>query len=1024
MFLSNFSINRPVTITMLILVFVVFGILAYVAMPLNLMPDVELPFVTIQTVYAGAGPQEIETQITKKIEDAVSTISNIDYIESYSMDNLSLVLISFELEKDIDLANQEVKDKVDVILNDLPTDADKPIIDKFDITAQPVVRMVLSGVQSPLELYEYADKSLKDRLSQIEGVAQVEISGGQEREIQVVLNERTTFSNDISLSQLSQILALHNVDLPSGNFKLSNQELSVKVKGEIKDIESLKNLDIPTAYGVKKLSHIADIIDAGAEIRQRTTFFDLHNNLKQDNVISINLVKSADGNPVDIAESLKEQLAGINKELPEGMELTIVVDDSIFIASSVDDTLNNIILGIIFTGLVLLFFLHDLRSTLIVALTMPISIIATFVFMQMAGFTMNMMSLLGLSTSVGVLVTNSVVVLENIFRHKELGHGKKESAGIGTSEIAIAVFASAMTNIVVFLPIGSMGGIVGQFFKEFALTVTFATIFSLIIAFTLTPMLASLILPERARPNIISKRIEAMLHRLENAYKKILIFIMKRKTNSTMTIVFAVALFIFSLFVATKVGFEFIPTLDEGNITIKTELPIGYNLEETSEILENIENIISVHPEIKYILTNLGTLSQIDKSLNMASTSIKLVDADLREKTTQQVADMLIKELSNIPNAKISVNVQSSVGSSGDDPVSLYLIGYEDEKLLDISQQINKKIKDVPGLINLDSSTRSGKPEITIEPKRDKLAMTGNTVTELALAVRTAIEGMVSTQYKEAGNEYDIKVTMPEESYNSPEKLKNLTITTSTGKYQLSQLANVNFTEGVNKIIHRDKAKTIKITGAPAAGIPLGVVTDEIDRRIADIELPEGYKLQWGGSTEIMKDSMQEMLKAAILAILLTYMLLAAILESFIQPFMILSTVPLALIGVFFIQYLTGLTMNIISMMSIIMLVGIVVNNAILILDYANLLRKQGRSVHDALIEACPIKLKPILMSNLAIMLGMLPMAIGIGSAGKEFRQSMGVVSIGGLVMSTILTLFVIPTLYYVTTKAQARLKK
>ncbi len=458
MFLSKISISRPVTITMMIMVFVVFGFLAYTEMPLNLMPDVKLPFVTIQTVYPGAGPQEIETQITKKLEDAISTISNIDYIESYSMDNFSLVLIKFDLEKDVDIANQEVKDKVDVILNDLPNDARKPIIDKFDITAQPVVRMVLSGSQSSLELYEYADKVLRDRLSQIEGVAQVEISGGQEREIRVVLNERTVFSNNISLSQLSQVLAMHNMDLPAGSFQVANQELSVKVKGEISDLETLKNIEIPTAFGRKKLSSIANVIDTGNEIRERTTFFDLGNRIKQDNVISINLVKSSDGNPVQISKNLQKQLGGLTDALPEGMELTIVVDDSIFIESSVNDTMNNILLGILFTGLVLLLFLHDLRSTLIVALAMPVSIISTFVFMQLAGFTLNIMSLLGLSTSVGVLVTNSVVVLENIFRHKDMGNSKQVSAERGTSEIAVAVLASTLTNKVDFLPIGSKGG--------------------------------------------------------------------------------------------------------------------------------------------------------------------------------------------------------------------------------------------------------------------------------------------------------------------------------------------------------------------------------------------------------------------------------------------------------------------------------------------------------------------------------------------------------------------------------------
>ena len=1017
MFLSKLSINRPVMMTMVILVFVVFGAMAYFSMPLNMMPDVKIPYIFIQTVYAGAGPQEIEQQVTIPLEDAVATISHIKTIDSYSMDNLSLIQITFDSSKDVDLANQEVKDNVDSVLANLPIDADKPIVRKIDMAAMPVLNLVLSGTQDALELYEYAEKSLKDRFAQIPGVAQVDISGGQTREIHVVLNDRAVYSNNISLTGLAQMISAQNYSLPSGTFKASNQDLSINLKGEIEDISTLRDLEIPTPFGTKKLTQLADIQDTGNVITERTTFFDVQNHNKNDSVVGINLTKSAEGNPVSISREFRKMLPTINNSLPAGMELTIVNDSSEFIENSVNDTVSNVFLGILFTSLILLFFLHDFRSTLIIALSMPISIISTFMLMQIAGFTMNIMSLMGLSTSVGILVANSVIVLENIFRFKSNGYNSRDAADFGTSETTVAVLASTLTNLVVFIPIGIMKGMGGQMLGEFALTVVFATIFSIITAFTITPMLASIILPEKTRPNPIGKIIENILEGLNKVYRKMLRRIIAKKRYSALVLVGTFFLFLYSLFIFTRIGFEFSPNMDQGTASLRVELPIGYHLDETAQTLNEIENIISQYPEIQFIKTTLGQFDRSNRGMNYSTSDIKLVDVSERTVTTQQVADRMIRDLAHIPNAKIFISGNSSMGRGDSNPINLYLSGTDNEVLLKVANDILEKIRDIPGLINLDSTTRSGKPEITIKPKREQLALTGNTTMEIAVALRAIVAGMVSTTYKEMGNEYDIVVTLEEEAYNSPEKLKNLAIVTSKGKFQLGQLADVDFSEGVNRVIRRDKGKTISITGSNATGVPLGDITGEIEKRVASMNLPEGYKTSWGGSAEMMKETVSEMMKAGIIAILLTYMLLAAVLESFRQPLLILITIPLGLIGVFLVQYISGLTMNFISMMSIVMLIGIVVNNAILLLDYTNQLIREGKSVKDALLEAGPVKLKPILMSNMAIILGMLPMAMGIGGSGAEIRQSMGIVSIGGVMMSTVLTMLVIPTLYYIASK-------
>jgi len=935
---------------------------------------------------------------------------------SYSMEAVSYVVIRFEMNKDINVAKQEVKDKVDAILNALPDDAQQPIVQKMDIAAEPIVDVVLSGDLEMTELYDLADKRLRDRFAQIEGVANVNVTGGGKREIRVELDNRTVFQQKVSLSQLAGFLAMQNMDMPGGHFSIDSQEYSVRLKGEFDDVETLKNIKAPTGYGLKRLADIAQIKDEAEEVRVRTSFYDNQKNEGSNNVVLLSLIKAKDGNTVKVAEEAKKVVAELNSELAPASRLSIVTDRSILIEGSVRDTLSNVLLGILLTGLVLFFFLHDLRSTIIIALSMPLSILSTFLLIKISGYTLNLMTLMGLSTAVGILVANSVVVLENIFRHKDMGNDRKQASAKGTAEVVIAVVASTLTNIAVFLPIANMSGMVGMMFKEFAMTVVYATLFSLLMSFTLTPMLASLILPEQdKKKHPIGEKLEAMFHTWESSYKKMLAWIIGRKWRSGLIILVSVALFVASFGMASKIGFDFFPTLDEGDIKIAVELPIGYNLEQTGDLLKEIERRALLHKEVKTVLFTLGKIDEMNQGPNVALLKVKLVDVSQRDMTTVQTSAQLIQELSDLPNARIRVAAISSIGM-GQDPVNFVLMGQNVDSLEVIKEKVLSRISDVPGMVNLNTSSRAGKPEITINPDREKLANAGLSMYDLALALRSALEGVVTTKYKDQGEEYDIRVTLADESVDTPEEIGNITVVGPRGTFRLSQLAELDFSEGYSRIVHRDKYKMIEFTAGTAPGVPLGEVTNAIDTRLADLQLPSGYKIQWAGMADMMKQTVGDMAFTFILAIILTYMLLAAILESLTQPLLILGTVPLALIGVFGGLYFSGIALNIIAMMAIIMLLGIVVNNAILLLDYTNILvRQRGYSVHDALLEACPTKLKPILMSTTAIILGMLPMALGVGAAGREFRQPMGVVSIGGLVISTLLALVVIPTLYYLT---------
>ncbi|MCL2481777.1 MAG: efflux RND transporter permease subunit, partial [Spirochaetaceae bacterium] len=498
MFLSNLSVKRPVMVSMFLAALILFGTIAFISLPLNLLPNIEFPFIVIQTIYPGANPEQIEMQISKKIEDSVTTISGIKIMNSYSLDSASIVIIQFDLSKDQNVAYQEVRAKVDTILNDLPDAADAPIVDKFDIQAIPIVDLILSGNISMQELYELGDKKIKDLLSQIANVGSVSLTGGQKREIHMAFENRTLQQNGTSLALINQILAASNMNMPAGTFKNKGQEYSVKIEGEFKSIEEIRDFPIMTAFGQKRLGEIAEITDSGEEIRVKTIYYDAITDIRDENVILLSIIKSPEGNAVTIAKDVRKIIAGLNKDLPRGVHLEIVNEMAKNIESTANDTMSNIILGIILTSLILLFFLHDLRSTIIVALTMPFSLIPTFLTLQMMGYSINMMTLMGLSTSVGILVINSVVIIENIFRHKNLGHGKKEAALNGTNEVVVAVFASTITNIGVFLPLATMDSIAGLFLREFAMAIVFATIFSLLISFTLTPMLASLILPDHS----------------------------------------------------------------------------------------------------------------------------------------------------------------------------------------------------------------------------------------------------------------------------------------------------------------------------------------------------------------------------------------------------------------------------------------------------------------------------------------------------------------------------------------------
>ena len=828
------------------------------------------------------------------------------------------------------------------------------------------------------------------------------------------MDSKTVLQRSVPLQQVAGILAAQNMDMPAGQFQRKTQEYSVRMKGEFADVKSIRDIEIPTPGGIMKLGDIANVTDTGAEVRERTTYYNHKTGKKDDNVVQMSIMKSSGGNQVKVYNSIIEMLPEIRKSLPKGAAIDVVNEGSSFIRASVDDTISNIIMGVILTGLILLFFLHDIRSTIIIALSMPMSLISSFLFMKLSGFSLNLMSLMGLSTAVGVLVTNSIVVLENIFRHKAMGRDRKESASQGTAEITVAVLASTLTNLIVFLPLATMTSVAGTMFKQFSLTVVFATIFSLLMSFTLTPMLASMILPEHDRKkHPIGLWLERIFQSWDRAYGVTLAWFFRSKLRGTAFLVLTLGLLVFSLGMGKYIGFDFVPPMDEGRISVKVEMPSGTSLEETGKKCETIESRLKKYPEISHAWTTLGNQGETSVGVNLALINIKLVDKDNRTKTSREMAGLITRDLSDIPDVRIRASSILSM-TSGRPDIECYLTGPDLDSLTVYSNRLAARYKTIPGLINLNTSARNGKPEITVTPDRIKLNEAGLTASDLAVTLRSTVDGLVTTHYKDRGEEYDIRVQMARETVDSPEKIGDIPIVGKDETYRLSQLAKVDFTSGYDKIVHYNRAKAVLIEADVAEGYTMGDITKEMTRITDEMHLSSDYGLDWGAMAKEMNKTAIDMAMAFIIATVLTYMLLAAMLESLTQPLLILGTVPLSIIGVLGSLLFTGLSMNIISMLSIVMLIGIVVNNAILQLDYTNILvRERGKSVTEAILEACPTKLKPIIMSNIAIVISMVPMAMGSTAAGSEMRQPMGVVTIGGIVASTLLSLYIIPVVYH-----------
>lgn len=1016
MFLSNASVRRPVAMGSLIIGLTLLGMNAYRKVGLEFMPKVDIPYITVVTVYPGASPSEIETDVAKRIEDAVVSIDGLKHVTSTCMEDHVLTLLEFQLEVNVDTAANDVREKLDLILNDFPEGVEKPKVLKYDINAKPIVSLALKGDLSIDDLYDYADNTLRDRLSVLTGVADVQLIGGADREVHLLLDRQRLAERGLTSADIVQAVAQNVRTIPSGRVREDGAEYAVKFDAEYKSIDAINTLEVVCKDGSRVyLRDVGQAVMGTAELRQAAL-------IDGAPCIGMRVVKKADANAVQVVDRVKSALDRIRTELPGGVELVWVTDDGDFIESSVDSATTSIGQGVLLTAAILFLFLYNIRTTLIVAITMPLTVIIGVYFIQMVGYSLNTSTLLSLGLSVGILVTNSIIVLEAISKRFSEGMSASEASRLGASEVAVAVFASAGTNAVVLIPIVTMGSLIGRFFAPFALTMLVVTLVSLFISFTLTPILCALLLKRASRKGVLARvegAFNAVFARLAAVYTAFLRYFSRHRFAAALVLLLSAAMFVHALRVGSRLGMNFVPSADMGEILVKLEFPTRYDLQQTVSRVKDIELALNGMPGIQHVFSNAGKVEGVvgksSEGVYLAQTLLKFCHKTERAEDLDTLLSDVRSRLSSVSDCIITVNAADMIGGQST-PIELEIAGDDFTKLGQLALAVQKHARSLTGVLDPDTSVREGKPEIRVRPNRAVLSELGVPAVNLGLALRGNLEGIKAGIYKAGDRSYDIRVKFAEEE--GKDQVASFQFPVMPGMtVPLTNFASVD--QGVSpiQITRNDKRRISVVYANLDERKALSEAVAEINRAFeSEAELPAGYSFEYRGDYEMMKESNTAFIEAGLIALLLTYLTLAAILESFKQPFIILFTVPLGLIGVFYSLYLAGESISVFVLLGAVMLVGIVVNNAILILDRVNQLLAGGASRHDAMIQASAEAFRPIIMITMAAILGMWPLATDRG-LGSEMRTGIGISSIGGILVSGVLTLIVIPILYDLFTR-------
>lgn len=1023
--LPEYSVRRRVTTSMIAMILVVVGFIAFSRLGLDFFPDIDFPTVSVITTYRGASSEDIEKTITKPLEQIISSVNRVKKVSSSTSEGASVIMVEFEWGTNLDFAAQDIRDQIGLYKNYLPEEASDPLVVKFNLAQLPIIFYGITANMPTFELKKLVEDDVAPRLERIDGVASARVFSSEVREIQVALDKAALEARNLSLDRVLTALRLENINLPAGYLVERHADYLLRTMGEFESIEEIGRVVVGATSGGEPI-YLADI----ASIRDSMKESRYIGRIQRQQGVFLIVNKRSGANTAIAGNQVKKEIEKIKKALPPGIEFHAAMDQAKMITRVAGRTANNAVQGGILAILLLFLFLRNWRPTLTIAIAIPLSIISTFIAFYLAGYTLNLLTLGGLTLGVGMLVDNAIVVIENTFRHIEEGKDPKKAAVVGASEVGMAITASTLTTIVVFFPVVFAHGITGRLTRGLALAIAFSLISSLFVALTIVPLLSSLLFKPKALTNPSQNlapgrrlswlRRAFQFERAKGVYRRWLIRALQRRQ---WVLVGVIGIFVLSLAIIPFLGTEFMPSMDRDMILLKLKMPIGTALEETNRVLSLVENLVMEQPEIKIVSAQAGSAVEEDPS-DMASGFsnagphegilwIGLVDRHERKLRDAEILEKVRRQLPRLENVKFEALDMSQMMTGAQAPVEIKLFGRDLDRMKEIADAIVARIQDVEGLRDLTHTLSQGKPEYQIKVDRERAAKLGLMVSQVASTVQTATLGKVATRYREESEEVDVRVRFQEEDRNSLVKIASIPLLTPLNKVvYLNQVATITRGEGPIQIARENQSRRVSVT-ANIAGRDLGSVIRDIKKRVGSIEkqLPPGYFLEYGGAYEQMKEAFLVLAGAFVLAALLTYMVMASQFESFRHPFVIMFTIPFGLIGVVLALLISGRPVNLPVLIGFILLGGIAVNNGIVMIDYINQLRRRGMAVGEAIVQGAVTRLRAVLLTALTTILGMMPMALST-SAGAEMRAPMAIAVVGGLTATTFLTLFIIPIIY------------
>ena len=1020
--LSKIAVERPITLLMSTLIFVGFGIYGLQNLRLNLYPDVSFPTITVYTSYEGVAPEDIETLVTRPIEESVGSISGIRRIRSLSSQGASVVKLNFNWGTDLYEAENDVRKQLGFVERSIPDDAQSPLVFSYDPNQEPIVVLTLtSNARSPRDLRTYANQILEQRIERVNGIASVETSGGLERQINVTIDNEKMRLYDITIAEIAAKLAQENIQVPAGQLSEGNTIYSLRTIGEFKNIYQIRNTIITVREGQALLLKDIAVVDDGIAQPIGNVHID-----GEDGVI-LNVYRQSDANVVSAATDVIESLDDIKRSLPQDVQIKVLTNKAEFIQQSIQNLLLTGIQAVILVVLILLAFLRSGRSALIIAISIPVSIITTFMVMDFADLSLNIISLSGLTLAVGMVVDDAVVVLENIFRFREDGADRKTASIMGAREVAVPVVVSTLTTLVVFLPILFVPGIAGFLFRDLALTISFSLTVSSLVALTLIPMMTSLFFREEKTnfeaTNKLAVILSNLLEKLEDQYR----FLLNRLIQRSGLVVFA-ALLLFgaTLPIFYQLGGEFFPRVDENAFTLEVQREPGVNLFELERSIRQVESIIQQQvPEARLVVADYGDKEGVEGADNpggyRGTIRVELVGQKERKRGQFEITQSLLGSLEQVPGVQIKELIIDPLSPDGENGLMVQIFGYDPELKKELTEGVKERLSSIEGVVNLFSSSDQGRPELRLIMDRERISRVGMNTNQVASAVSDAVKGNVATSFVDQGVEFEVLVELDPKDKSETLDLSNIQIQTpAAGWMPLKNLARLERYTGPTNVMRINQERVTEIT-AELAGTDLKAASDQARLLLDQVDWPDGYRYELAGTAEEQAESFGFLLLAFAIAGILTYMVMASQFESLVEPFIIIFTIPLALTGVLLMLWATGTSISVTSMVGLILLTGIVVNNGIVMIDYIKILQARGMERSQAIVTGAVRRLRPILMTAFTTILSMVPLALEIGS-GSETWSPMARTVIGGLTMSTLLMLFVVPCLYLIINSGVERL--